>query len=369
MNIPEIHPLNKMSQGELSLLMFECMTALSSSEAKWRELKQQGKLTKLFRGLNGKNNQLRFAMQENLIVAQQAAVKLIEQLAKQQALSFTMLSTLHEKMNQLQLENNQRFAQLLDTIDLVYNDSAEKFHEIFTRLDTQQKQLDCVEWRQNLPHMAYEGVPYVKLTGEKKMVCAVADFYQMTKGDWQQTDERYIAYFLKDLQLQKPVDVQAFYAVLSRDQALWQRLFSVLTLEKDMPTALYSHSPLLAMLTQQPAPQLVKVMSPLALAMDVLAQLAMIEEACRLPKGYEVVLKTIPHIDRRLTINRTLHKEASLPIEQCRMITNGVPIENRVDPVEKVPIAVTQYTSIQQAQTLKKALEIHKCSVEIIEAY
>ena len=202
--------LEHLTQGELALLTFECMSALSSSEAKWRELKEQGKITRLFRSLNGKNNALRIAMHENFITAQTAAMNIIDQLAKQQTLSFSVISSLHEKVLQLQLENDQKFFSLYHTLDMMYEDSAKKFKKLDSRVLQLEIKMNLIDWRQSLSYMTYQNIPYTKLRTEEKIVCAVNDFYHATKGNWQQADEKYLEYMLLDLQLDQPLTLATF---------------------------------------------------------------------------------------------------------------------------------------------------------------
>jgi len=361
MNKLSVLQLDHLTQGELALLTFECMSALSSSEAKWRELKEQGKLTRLFRSLNGKNNTLRMAMHENFITAQKNAMNIIGQLVKGQTLSFSVISSLHEKVLQLQLENDRKFFSLYQTLEMMYEESAEKFKQLHSRMYQLEKKVSLIDWRQSLSYMTYHSIPYKQLRPEEKVVCAVNDFYHATKGNWQQEDEKYLEYMLLDLQLDKPIISAHFYERLSQNKALFERLRSGIQLAHPIDAAIYGEEPLILLLNQQRISlhrqKAQRKIPSIELAMQLLTQLAIIEQASRVPIGYELVLASIPHVNDRLRINRTLHLEGGIPLDQCPSITNNT------------PVTVSVYHSLQEANTLKKALEQNKCQVHLMEVF
>lgn len=361
MNKLSTQQLEQLTQAELALLTFECMSALTSSEAKWRELKEQGKLTRLFRSITGKNNTFRIAMHENLIYAQKAAMNIISQLVKQQALSFGVISSLHEKVWQLQLENDQKFFSLYQTLEMIYEDSAEKFKQLNSRINQLEKKVSLIDWRQSVTYMTYRSVPYPKLRPEEKIVCAVNDFYHATKGNWQQADEKFLEYMVLDLQLDQQLISADFYKTLSKNKALFERLLSGIELASPVDVAIYGKEPLILLLNQQrislQSQSGERKVHTIELAMQLLTQLAIIEQASRAPKGYELVLSSIPHVNERLRINRTLHLVGGIALDQCPAITNNT------------PSTVNIYDSVKEADTLKKALEQNKCQVHLMEVF
>lgn len=353
--------LDHLTQGEMALLTFECLSAISSSEAKWRELKEQGKLKRLFRSLNGKNNTLRMSMHENLITTQKNAINIIIQLAKQQALSFSVISSLREKVLQLQLENDQKFYSLYLTLEMMYEDNTEKFKQLHSRVSQLEKRVNLIDWRQSLSYMKYNNTPYPKLRAEEKIVCTVNDFYHETKGNWQQADEKYLEYMLLDLGLDSPLILANFYVSLSQDKSLFKRLFNGFPLAHPIDASIYGEELLILLLNEQRIPlhsqKDQREVQPVELAMQLLTQLAIIEQASRAPIGYELVLAKIAHVDDRLRINRTLFLEGGISLEQCPRITNNT------------PATVSIYHSLQEANKLKKALEQNKCQVYIMEVF
>ena len=152
-----------------------------------------------------------------------------------------------------------------------------------------------------------------------------------------------------------------FYEAFSQDRSLFERLLSGIPLTRRIDTTIYGEEPLILLLNQQPislhSQKAQRNVRSIELAMQLLTQLAIIEQASRSPIGYELVLASIPHVNDRLRINRTLHLEGGISLEQCPAITNHT------------PTTVSIYHSLQDANTLKKALEQNKCQVHLMEVF
>lgn len=66
------------SQGDLTLLTAQCMTLLTASKARQRELEEQGHVKRFFKNLSGANGRLTRAISHDLVHAQLAAQQMLQ---------------------------------------------------------------------------------------------------------------------------------------------------------------------------------------------------------------------------------------------------------------------------------------------------
>lgn len=88
---------------DIMRLALETIVALTASEARVRELAEQGFLARAFRTVIGSNDRLRDSIDANLVVSQYAAVRLLQRLVEQNMLNLKLASAVNRKLDKLAL--------------------------------------------------------------------------------------------------------------------------------------------------------------------------------------------------------------------------------------------------------------------------
>jgi len=88
---------------DIMRLALETIVALTASEARVRELAEQGFLARAFQSVIGANDRLRDSIDANLVISQYAAVRLLQRLAEQNMLNLKLTSAVNQKLDRLAL--------------------------------------------------------------------------------------------------------------------------------------------------------------------------------------------------------------------------------------------------------------------------
>ncbi len=89
---------------DIMRLALETIVTITASEARVKELTNQGFLARAFNSVMGTNNRLRDSIAANLVISQYAAVKLLQRIVEQYILNVKLTSAVHHKLNKLALK-------------------------------------------------------------------------------------------------------------------------------------------------------------------------------------------------------------------------------------------------------------------------
>ena len=166
--------------GQYSELTLENVhAALTAGQARWKELKEQRTLKRVFRAFTGKNRVIQQAMQQDVFHFQYVALRILQVLAERQFFTMDMLAVIQNKLNYLQLENDAKFKELQTfTQDLLTN-MQRNFQHVNKRLDALETNSNVLTWNITIHSKNYE-----KLSMVEKIIYVSREYFDLTSGEW-----------------------------------------------------------------------------------------------------------------------------------------------------------------------------------------
>ena len=349
--------------GQYSELTLECMAALTAGQARWKELKEQRTLKRVFRAFTGKNRVIQQAMQQDVFHFQYVALKILQVLAERQFFTMDMLAVIQNKLNYLQLENDAKFKELQTfTQDLLTN-MQRNFQHVNKRLDALETNSNVLTWNITIHSKNYE-----KLSMVEKIIYVSREYFDLTSGEWTHNDELLLEDVMERLSMNNFITLKQLFNELFTKQDLLEKLFGKVPFFEIEENSLYhKEAPIfiaygcyqrrdfsVSYFTQKM--NLDTSLNVRYIVYEIVSSLATMKELSQTQKispTFDVVLQQILNPDLRLNINACIHRETKLTIENCRAITKSL------------PAIVNSYSTYDEALQLKKALEGYKCKIDI----
>ncbi|TCT12840.1 dynamin family protein [Natranaerovirga pectinivora] len=152
-HIAEMIEIHKNNGASINTLVMDSVTALSIAESRSEALADQGVLKSLWRGLTGKNQQIRADIDRNLATSQYAAGQMIQILAQQNLMSFDLVGKVNEKLNKMvhevDGEINNIYKVLIDYFGQIHCYNEEQDEKI-VELELQVSELKNIVRRMNM---------------------------------------------------------------------------------------------------------------------------------------------------------------------------------------------------------------------------
>ena len=187
--INEIIQQHKSNRGEINRLTFDCVTALSASRSRSRELSNQGFFKRLWGGITGKNQRLQNEINRNHAAAQYASQMCLQKLAEQNLITFELVAAVNNKLNSFAVNVSQEFNNVNQEINNIYDILGKFFRQtrsdilqIEQRIDKLERNVKLLNWQASIEYQACDGIEYESLSTVGKIVCLTKDFYEITKG-------------------------------------------------------------------------------------------------------------------------------------------------------------------------------------------
>lgn len=367
---------NMQRNGQYTLLTLDSVTALTAGKARWRELKEQGMLKRMFRSITGKNRSIREAMEKDIFHFQYIAQKMLQELADRQCLTLDIVAAVHNKLNLLIQEADAKFEQIYKHLHAFFEDTQIKLLNINNRIDKVEKKIDLLHWQGTIKRRNYLGTDYAHLTDVEKIVCITSDFFNMTSGEWEDQDLLILETAMDQLGMSGVITFKTFIKDIHLNNGLIHQLKEHFH-EYEIQEHLSFQSHLLEVIHEVTQVKLVnqssfmledflkdtytvdfnKPVSVRNIVYELLTGLCIIKELRTNTEAeenyYEVYLHQFENPDLRIDIVRELRLITRLPLEECRAI------------VKNTPTRVYVYESYEEAMELKGLLEKHHCKVEI----
>ncbi|SOC03315.1 hypothetical protein SAMN05880501_103222 [Ureibacillus xyleni] len=357
---------NLTTQGELALNTFEAMHAISTSEARWRELKEQGKLKRVFRSLTGKNRKIEQAMTRDFITFQQCAQQSIENLAERQSLTIDLLLMIKHSQNLIQTENNRKFNEINKFLKAFLSDSQRKMNQLSERIDSLEVNVQMLTWKATLERMTFRNKSVFNLSKVEQGIYLSTSFYRISKGKWKNEDILLLEMIMDHLDVRGEVEFRGWVSSFLGEHSLIKHYLDFVPsynveghpyIEGNLIFALVKYNQGLINKRQvlETVPR--SKVEIRDIVFYLINGLAALETACKKEDiaqqiGYEMLLESV-HPDERIYVHSVLRKYLKLSIEQCRELT------------KQVPISLGIFEDEQQLLQMKDELEKLDCVVVI----
>lgn len=220
----ETHRQNRRVITQLTL---ECVTALTASEARGKELQRQGFFHRLWRHLTGKTLAAQTQISFELAQAQYASQQILQQLAQQHVLTFDVVTAVNNKLNTLSLEFDEELNRVYETLKEFFCAMRVELTTIQQQINHLDRNVTLLHWSHTIAYQHYHGVEYADLTQMEQMVCVVNDFFQQTQGTWSTSDLMLLKATLDELgvAVKDTLTPRKFFQTLLATPDLIQRLF------------------------------------------------------------------------------------------------------------------------------------------------
>lgn len=165
----------------INKLVFDSIELLTSVEEAQRELKSKNFMQSFLGVITGVNNKLRDKISNNLIQSQYLAKLTLKKLMEEHLVSLDLIYSINRKINLIR-ENFSREIENLYTVIESYIELTNK------RLNSLEANDKFIKWFLSLPVREFNGCSYIQLDNLSKLVCLARDFFDKTKGKWDDED-------------------------------------------------------------------------------------------------------------------------------------------------------------------------------------
>lgn len=165
----------------INKLVFDSIELLASAEEAQRELKSKNFMQSFLGVITGANNKLRDKISNNLIQSQYLAELTLKNLMEEHLVSLDLIYSINRKLNLIR-ENLSGDINNLYSIIESYMESTNK------RINNLEANEKFFKWFLTLPDREFNGCSYIQLDNLSKLVCLARDFFDKTKGNWDDDD-------------------------------------------------------------------------------------------------------------------------------------------------------------------------------------
>ena len=186
--IDRIISRHKNNRYEINRLVFQSMTALTTSENYSDELHSQGFLKRLWGGITGQNRELQNRIDRSLAAAQYASQQTLQKLAEQNLMSFELITAVNNKLNSSLVQIEDEINTIYGTLVTFFKQTKSDIIQLEQRIERLEKNVNLLNWQNSIEYQMFEGVEYEELDPISKIICLTRDFYDLTAGRWTTSD-------------------------------------------------------------------------------------------------------------------------------------------------------------------------------------
>ena len=165
----------------INKLVFGSIELLASAEEAQRELKSKNFMQSFLGIITGANNKLRDKISNNLIQSQYLAELTLKKMMEEHLVSLDLIYSINRKLNLIR-ENLSGDINNFYSIIESYVESTNK------RINNLEANNKFIKWYLTLPDREFNGCNYIQLDNLSKIVCLARDFFDKTKGNWDDED-------------------------------------------------------------------------------------------------------------------------------------------------------------------------------------
>lgn len=193
--IDKTYEEHKNNSKELTKLAMQASASISAGKARAEKLANQGWLKNAWGNITGKNRKLRGEIDRDFAISQQASIKMISKLAKQNKLTFDAIIGVNVKLNSLSNQIDNEFNEVYFQMNKMMTMAMSSLIRESTRIDKLERSMNVVQLESTIEYLEFGGTLYKDLPDNEKILCIVSDFFLATKGN----------YSINDIMMLKPM--------------------------------------------------------------------------------------------------------------------------------------------------------------------
>lgn len=235
-NIDRLVNVHKNNRQEINRLVFDSIAAMTEAGDAATLLARKGTLSRWIGGVSGTNQRLQNTINKNRSVAQYAIQQILRKLAEQNAMSLDLITAVNIKLNaslnNIEDDVNDVYAQLT-----IIKEGLKKFfrhnrnelmriegqlHEIKKDVRQAKQDVKLLKWQNSIEYQDFNGIEYENLDDATKIVCLARDFYEITGGNWSDSDLLLLKTAMSSINMQPRREIKYFTVIekIANDKAL-----------------------------------------------------------------------------------------------------------------------------------------------------
>jgi len=225
--IDRIISRHKNNRYEINRLVFQSMTALTTSENCSDELHSQGFFKRLWGGITGKNRELQNRIDRSLAAAQYASQQTLQKLAEQNLMSFELITAVNNKLNSSLVQIEDEINTIYGTLVTFFKQTKSDIIQLEQRIERLEKNVNLLNWQNSIEYQMFDGIEYEELDPISKIICLTRDFYDLTVGRWTTSDLLLLKSAMSSIGIspKELVNYKNFICVVSSNERLMTKLF------------------------------------------------------------------------------------------------------------------------------------------------
>ncbi len=187
-DIDRIISAHKNNRQAINKLVFESVAAMTEADDAQAELSSKSWLQRMIGGITGSNSRLQNRINSGRATAMYASQQTLQKLAEQNLMTFDLIAAVNNKLNASLLKVDDEFANVYQVLGKFFKSNRSELARIEVRLEKVERNVNLLNWQNSIEYQEFEGIEYTELDDVSKIVCLVRDFYDITKGEWSNSD-------------------------------------------------------------------------------------------------------------------------------------------------------------------------------------
>ena len=212
-DIDRIIAQHKDNRQQINKLVFESVAAMTEADDAQAELSNKGWFKRRWGSITGSNSRLQDRINSNRATAMYASQRTLQKLAEQNLMTFDLIAAVNNKLNASLIKVDAEFENIYKGLANFFKTNRSELARIEARLEKVERNIGLLNWQTSIEYQEFEGVEYAELDDVTKIVCLVRDFYDITKGEWSNSDLLILKSAMRDIEI-SPKDTVNYFEVM-----------------------------------------------------------------------------------------------------------------------------------------------------------
>jgi len=212
-DIDRIIEQHKNNRQAINKLVFESVAAMTEADNAQAELSNKGWFKRRWGSITGSNSRLQDRINSNRANAMYASQRTLQKLAEQNVMTFDLIAAVNNKLNASLIKVDAEFENIYKGLAKFFKTNRSELARFEARLEKVERNVGLLNWQTAIEYQEFEGVEYADLDDVTKIVCLVRDFYDITKGEWSNSDLLILKSAMRDIDI-SPKDTVNYFGVM-----------------------------------------------------------------------------------------------------------------------------------------------------------
>lgn len=198
----------------INRMVFDSIALLTEAETAEEKLTNKGPLKRLIGAISGSNRKLADQIRSNRGKALYLAQQMLQKIAEEQLLTLDVIANIDNRLNFHIKDLNTKINNINKNLRLFLSTYREGLIAISEKIEKHDRDIALLKWLSTLRYQEFNGIKYKDLDELTKIVCIIKDFYDLTQGNWSQSDLLMIRVALDNLNIHFDLEFNYLEALL-----------------------------------------------------------------------------------------------------------------------------------------------------------